>query len=112
MRGVPSRERDRSDHLTAVDTHFTTVHRLQQDFRTTGTSLRAQSRQEKHELSICIAVILLAKDIVTRYAHQTGHHVERRFGWDCHGLPVEYEIDKTLGITVDPRLTVTFLVKK
>eukprot|EP01137_Pigoraptor_chileana_P000643 Opistho-2@37120 len=39
------------------------------------------------------------KDIVTRYAHQTGHYVERRFGWDCHGLPVEYEIDKTLGIT-------------
>ncbi|GIY09638.1 isoleucine--tRNA ligase, cytoplasmic [Caerostris extrusa] len=38
------------------------------------------------------------KDIVTRFAHQTGHHVERRFGWDCHGLPVEYEIDKTLGI--------------
>ena len=23
-----------------------------------------------------------------------GHHVERRFGWDCHGLPIEYEIDK------------------
>ncbi|GBN87884.1 Isoleucine--tRNA ligase, cytoplasmic, partial [Araneus ventricosus] len=39
------------------------------------------------------------KDIVTRFAHQTGHHVERRFGWDCHGLPVEYEIDKTLGIS-------------
>ena len=38
---------------------------------------------------------------MTRYAHQTGHHVERRFGWDCHGLPVEYEIDKTLGIKVD-----------
>lgn len=38
------------------------------------------------------------KDIVTRYAHQTGHHVERRFGWDCHGLPVEYEIDQKLGI--------------
>lgn len=38
------------------------------------------------------------KDVVTRYAHQTGHHVTRRFGWDCHGLPVEYEIDKKLGI--------------
>nr|KAF6484903.1 hypothetical protein HJG63_006536 [Rousettus aegyptiacus] len=38
------------------------------------------------------------KDIVTRYAHQSGFHVDRRFGWDCHGLPVEYEIDKTLGI--------------
>lgn len=35
------------------------------------------------------------KDVVTRYAHQTGHHVDRRFGWDCHGLPVEYEIDKS-----------------
>lgn len=24
--------------------------------------------------------------------------MERRFGWDCHGLPVEFEIDKSLGI--------------
>lgn len=39
------------------------------------------------------------KDTVTRYAHQTGHYVSRRFGWDCHGLPVEYEIDKKLKIT-------------
>jgi len=38
------------------------------------------------------------KDVVTRYAHQQGYHVERRFGWDCHGLPVEYEIDKKLNI--------------
>jgi len=38
------------------------------------------------------------KDVVTRWAHQSGFHVERRFGWDCHGLPVEYEIDKALGI--------------
>lgn len=36
------------------------------------------------------------QDIVTRYAATTGHHVIRRFGWDCHGLPVEYEIDKKL----------------
>ncbi|EUC58626.1 isoleucyl-tRNA synthetase,cytoplasmic protein, partial [Rhizoctonia solani AG-3 Rhs1AP] len=39
------------------------------------------------------------KDIVTRYAHANGYHVERRFGWDTHGLPVEHEIDKKLGIT-------------
>uniref|UniRef100_H3H763 isoleucine--tRNA ligase n=1 Tax=Phytophthora ramorum TaxID=164328 RepID=H3H763_PHYRM len=39
------------------------------------------------------------KDTVTRYAHQTGHYVERRFGWDCHGLPVENEINKKLGVT-------------
>jgi isoleucyl-tRNA synthetase len=39
------------------------------------------------------------KDIITRHAHVTGHHVTRRFGWDTHGLPVEHEIDKKLGIT-------------
>ncbi|KAH6765783.1 tRNA synthetase class I L [Perilla frutescens var. hirtella] len=38
------------------------------------------------------------KDIVTRYQSMTGHHVTRRFGWDCHGLPVEQEIDRKLGI--------------
>lgn len=39
------------------------------------------------------------KDAVTRYAHQSGHYVSRRAGWDCHGLPVEYEIDQALKIT-------------
>ena len=29
----------------------------------------------------------------------SGRHVERRAGWDCHGLPVEYEIDQKLNIT-------------
>ncbi|OVA02875.1 Aminoacyl-tRNA synthetase [Macleaya cordata] len=38
------------------------------------------------------------KDIVTRYQTMIGHHVTRRFGWDCHGLPIEFEIDKKLGI--------------
>nr|CAD2133310.1 unnamed protein product [Meloidogyne enterolobii] len=38
------------------------------------------------------------KDIVTRWAHQSGFYVERRFGWDTHGLPVEYEVDKILGV--------------
>ncbi|KAF7458752.1 isoleucyl-tRNA synthetase family protein [Cryptosporidium felis] len=39
------------------------------------------------------------KDVVTRYATQKGFYCERRFGWDCHGLPVEHEIDKQLNIT-------------
>jgi len=39
------------------------------------------------------------KDTVTRYATMTGKHVDRRAGWDCHGLPVEYEIDQKLNIT-------------
>ena len=37
--------------------------------------------------------------MVTRWAHQNGHHVPRRFGWDCHGLPVEFEIDQQNNIT-------------
>lgn len=28
-----------------------------------------------------------------------GFHVERRFGWDTHGIPIEHEIDKKLGIS-------------
>lgn len=28
-----------------------------------------------------------------------GFHVERRFGWDTHGLPIEHEIDKKLGVS-------------
>ena len=39
------------------------------------------------------------KDVVCRYQAQNGFYVPRRFGWDTHGLPVEYEIDKKLGIT-------------
>jgi len=38
------------------------------------------------------------KDVVTRHAHQRGYHVERRFGWDCHGVPVEGIIDAKLKI--------------
>ncbi|MCC7442883.1 MAG: isoleucine--tRNA ligase [Bdellovibrionales bacterium] len=38
------------------------------------------------------------KDIVPRYWTMRGYHIPRRFGWDCHGLPVEYEINKKLKI--------------
>ena len=39
------------------------------------------------------------KDIIPRYQTMLGKHVERRFGWDCHGLPIEHEIDKSLGMS-------------
>ncbi len=38
------------------------------------------------------------KDIVPRYQTMKGRRVERRFGWDCHGLPAELEAEKELGI--------------
>ena len=39
------------------------------------------------------------KDIVPRYQAMKGKYVERRFGWDCHGLPVEYEVEQALEIS-------------
>jgi isoleucyl-tRNA synthetase len=41
----------------------------------------------------------VVKDIVPRYWTMRGHRVERRFGWDTHGLPVEMEVQKRLGIS-------------
>ncbi|MBO8456999.1 MAG: isoleucine--tRNA ligase [Spirochaetes bacterium] len=38
------------------------------------------------------------KDIIPRYKTMKGMKVERRFGWDCHGLPVENLIEKELGL--------------
>ena len=38
------------------------------------------------------------KDIIPRYKTMRGFHVDRRFGWDCHGLPVENLIEKKLGL--------------
>ena len=38
------------------------------------------------------------KDIIPRYKTMKGFRVERRFGWDCHGLPVEALIEKDLGL--------------
>ncbi|MGH3788068.1 MAG: isoleucine--tRNA ligase [Pseudonocardiaceae bacterium] len=39
------------------------------------------------------------KDVVPRYQTMRGRRVERRFGWDCHGLPAEVEAERQLGIT-------------
>lgn len=38
------------------------------------------------------------KDLFVRYKTMRGYLVPRRNGWDCHGLPVEYQIEKELGI--------------
>ncbi|MGK0486251.1 MAG: isoleucyl-tRNA synthetase, partial [Myxococcota bacterium] len=38
------------------------------------------------------------KDVVPRYQTLRGRRVDRRFGWDCHGLPAEMEAEKELGV--------------
>ncbi len=40
----------------------------------------------------------IIKDVVPRFYTMLGKRVERRWGWDCHGLPVEFEIQNQLGL--------------
>jgi len=40
----------------------------------------------------------IIKDVVPRFFTMKGKRVERRFGWDCHGVPVEFELEKELGL--------------
>ncbi len=44
------------------------------------------------------------KDVVPRYKTMKGYYVPRRFGWDCHGLPVENEIEKTFNLSGAPSI--------
>jgi isoleucyl-tRNA synthetase len=39
------------------------------------------------------------KDVFPRFKTMKGHRVERRAGWDCHGLPVELAVEKELGFS-------------
>ena len=38
------------------------------------------------------------KDVIGRYQTMQGYHVSRKWGWDCHGLPIEHMVEKELGI--------------
>ena len=45
------------------------------------------------------------KDAIPRYQTMRGRRVERRFGWDCHGLPAEVKAEQELGIAGHPAIT-------
>ncbi|SED46989.1 isoleucine--tRNA ligase [Rhodococcus koreensis] len=51
------------------------------------------------------------KDLVPRFQTMRGKKVERRFGWDCHGLPAELEAEKQLGIKDKSEIDVMGLEK-
>lgn len=46
----------------------------------------------------------ILKDVVPRYKTMKGFYVSRRFGWDCHGLPIEQEIEKKFNLTGGPAI--------
>lgn len=45
------------------------------------------------------SLVTSIKDAIGRYKTMQGYYVPRRNGWDCHGLPVEYEIEKKFGVS-------------
>jgi len=46
----------------------------------------------------------VVKDLVLRYRTMRGYYVRRKAGWDTHGLPVEIEVEKELGIRSKPEI--------
>ena len=48
------------------------------------------------------------KDIICRYKTMQGFRVERKAGWDTHGLPVEIEVEKSIGIKSKSEITTLF----
>jgi isoleucyl-tRNA synthetase len=51
------------------------------------------------------------KDLILRYNTMNGHYILRKAGWDTHGLPVEIEVEKKLGLE-DKQAVETFGIKK
>src|SRR4030066_2115103 len=44
------------------------------------------------------------KDLIPRFKTMRGYYCERKGGWDCHGMPVELEVEKKLGISGKPQI--------
>ena len=61
-------------------------------------------------------LVSTVKDTMGRFHTMKGQHVERRWGWDCHGLPAEVYVEKTLGISnkkeIGTKISVSDYVKE
>ena len=61
-------------------------------------------------------LVSTAKDTMGRFHTMKGQRVERRWGWDCHGLPAEVYVEKTLGISnkkeIGTKISVSDYVKE
>ena len=61
-------------------------------------------------------LVSTVKDTMGRFHTMKGQRVERRWGWDCHGLPAEVYVEKTLGISnkreIGTKITVSDYVKE
>ena len=61
-------------------------------------------------------LVSTVKDTMGRFHTMKGQRVERRWGWDCHGLPAEVYVEKTLGISnkkeIGTKISVSYYVKE
>lgn len=57
-------------------------------------------------------LVSFIKDLVARYKTMQGFSVPRQWGWDCHGLPIEVQAEKALGITDKTEIEKTVGVEK
>ncbi|MDD4902079.1 MAG: class I tRNA ligase family protein [Patescibacteria group bacterium] len=57
-------------------------------------------------------VASLMKDVVPRFWTMNGYHIPRRWGWDCHGLPIENIVEKELGTKSKKEIMETIGVEK
>ena len=72
--------------------------RREQPARRSGASTRGRRpRTASRAPTTCSRASF--KDVYPRYQAMRGHYVPRKAGWDCHGLPVELEVEKELGIS-------------
>lgn len=62
-----------------------------------------------HHGTIFVSIL---KDVVPRYKTMRGYFVPRAWGWDCHGLPIETQAEKNLGITDKTQIEKTIGVKQ
>ncbi len=51
------------------------------------------------------SLVTAIKDSMLRYKTMQGYYVPRRNGWDCHGLPVEFEVEKAFGVSGKKQIT-------
>ena len=92
----PALERDVLEHWRAHDTFRASVEQRPQDREFVFYDGPPFANGLPHYGHLLTGYV---KDLVPRFRTMQGHRVERRFGWDCHGLPAEVEAERLLGIS-------------
>jgi len=92
----PALERDVLEHWRAHDTFRASVEQRPQDREFVFYDGPPFANGLPHYGHLLTGYV---KDLVPRFRTMQGNRVERRFGWDCHGLPAEVEAERLLGIS-------------